>query len=431
MGLYAPSFFFFHINLFGRHKDNLNARGEIRMAITRKGFTTKAIRDIIYPLVEAGMNKNMLAWKKCMSNFMQKRSSVLFDIMPADRIVFSDADAKELFDALKLNVRDIENGLRETYYWDINPFKPSSAKDPLTIVALCIIRYFIFKKDTKNLSLAMIYNAFSGKYYPSIHYGFFKLVTPAKYRHIMEFVVNHKLSHKFDLKAAGSVIAAIKNTNETWVKSYEKMFKSFEDEDCTYIIQQLHNRIKSFMKNIAAVYYEAYNSKEYMTYDSDSIPEEEGIGSYHLATNDSFKLQQYVENTMNRIATTQVDYKTCKSSADANVKTEEIRSIIEAILNNRDNIPKVREFITCMIAAYMEQAEGSKDIMSIKFFKFAVSPKPNTKNPSVIRMGELLEELLEDNSIGYRKRKHRVATKSSYHKGLCTYFAITAINANK
>ena len=403
------------------------------MAITRKGFNTSAVLKNVYPLVEKAMNTHKNQWLKCMSKFMSARSEMLFDTMPCDRIVFSKDDEDELFKALNLSQREVENGLHDTYYWNITPFKPSSAKDPLTIVALCIIRYFLIKNDKKNLSLALVYNSFSGKYYPSIHYGFFQVVTPAKYRHIMEYVVNYKLTQKFELKSTGSVIGAITVTHNTWLNSYKKMILSFDDEDITYVIQQLHNRIKSFMKNIAAVYYKTYENKDYISYDKDEIPEEEGgSGNYHLADNDAFKLQRYVENTMSRLSVSQIDYKTCKMCADANVKTEEVRSIFEAIFNDqKNNADLIKEYVTDMIASYMAQATGNKDVASIAFFKFSTSVKPNTKDPVIIRMKEIIEKLLDSASVRYRKRKHRIAIKSSYYKAFASYFAISIINANK
>ena len=51
----------------------------------------------------------------------------------------------------------------------------------------------------------MIYLSFSGKFYPSIHYGLFPKFPPSEYRHIMEYVVNNKLNNKYDLKREGSV----------------------------------------------------------------------------------------------------------------------------------------------------------------------------------------------------------------------------------
>ena len=184
------------------------------------------------------------------------------------------------------------------------------------------------------------------------------------------------------------------------------------------------------MKNIASIYYEAYANKEFITYDKDSLPEEEGVGNYHLTSNDSFRLQQYVENTMIKLNSSQIDYGICKRCADANVKTEEVRSIFEAIFNNRENLDMIREYVVGMIASYLSTATN-KDVVSTAFYKHAISAKPNTKDPLLIRMKEIVETLLDDNSVAYRKRKHRAPTKASYYRAFATYFALTIINANK
>ena len=398
------------------------------MAISRKNFNTKAILEKIYPQVEQAMNKNLIAWKKCLSNFISSRTVFLFDTMPCDRIYYNDNDRDELFNALRIDRKTLMPYLRDCYFWNINPFKPSQAKDITTIVILCIVRYFALKKDQKDLELAMIYQTFSGKYYPSIHYGSFPAVAPSKYRHVMEYVVNNKLSLKYDLKTKGTVIGAMKSTNVTWINSYENMIKSFDDEDVCYVIQQLHNRIKAFIKNIAELYYKAYENKEYISYDKDDLGDDGS--NYHLTDNDAFKLQKYVENTMNKINTSRVDLKTCRSAADNNVKKDEICSIIESILNNRNNIPIIKEFITILVATYMQESVD-KDIVSISFLNFVIKAKPNTKDPNLLRLKEITSDFLDDNSIGYRKRKKREATKNSYHRALLTYFAITIINANK
>ena len=228
------------------------------MAIKRKNFNTDAILKKVYPLIDKALSSRMAQWKLCMSRFMQKRSTSLFDTMPCDRIVFNDNDRKDLFESLGISIVEVTEGMKETYYWGMDPFKPSQAKDPLSIVALCIVRYFLLKKDEKNLDLSLVYQAFSGKYYPSVHAGSFPLVAPSKYRHVMEYVVNNRLNQKFELKSQGTVIGAIRNISKTWVEAYFDMMKRFEDEDITYVIQQIHNRIKSFMKNIATLYYESY-----------------------------------------------------------------------------------------------------------------------------------------------------------------------------
>ena len=132
---------------------------------------------------------------------------------------------------------------------------------------------------------------------------------------------------------------------------------------------------------------------------------------------------------MQKINTTQVDYKTCKMSSNNLVSTEEIKGIIEKILNDRENISKVKELVTCMIAGFFYTDE-SKDITSPAFLAFCIKSKPNVVNPILVRFKELDDEILNDTSLDYRKRKSRLATKMAYYKALNMYLAITIVNSN-
>ena len=91
---------------------------------------------------------------------------------------------------------------------------------------------------------------------------------------------------------------AYKSTAPALQKSLNSLKKKMTDEDVADLIQQLHGRIKSFMANIASMYYKVYNDKDhYFTYDSDNADEE----NYRIADNNSLKAERYVENTMNII----------------------------------------------------------------------------------------------------------------------------------
>lgn len=388
--------------------------------------STTAILKILYPKVEKSLGKNTNKFSACISKFINDRNAVLFDTCPCDRIYYGENDANEMFAALDITKAEIEEAINGTYYYPIASFNPRAAKDEITVLMLTVIRYFIKKKDQKNTELAMLYLAFSGKFYPSVHYMSFPKVQPSEYRHVMEYVLNSMLSNKFDLKTKGSVFGAIKSVGITWLDSYDKLFNTYTDEDVVYLIQQLHNRIKSFMKNIAELYYEAYGNKDYITYDSDSLDD----SNYHLADNDSLKAERFIERSMEKINTGSVDYKLCKMSSDNNVKTEEIKAIIEAILNDKDNILEVKELIRILVYTYFEQA-STKEVSDIAFITFSISPKPNTKDPHIIRMKEILENWLDDNSISYRKRRKRLATKNSYNRALLMYFTLVIHIANK
>lgn len=395
-----------------------------------KQTDSESIIKNLYPLVEKALSKGTIKFKNTISKFINERNKSLFDTCPCDRIYYGENDASEMYRTLGINKHDITTAIKGTYYFSISAFNPRAAKDELTCLMMCVVRYFYKKNDKQNLDLAMIYLSFSGKFYPSIHYMSFPKVQPSEYRYVMEYVLNNMVNNKFDLKTQGSVLGAIKSIDNTWVNSYTDLFNSFSDEDIVYLIQQLHNRIKSFMKNIASLYYDAYENKDYMTYDSDALGDVSQGEKYHIADNDSLKAERYVEKAIEKIVTTSVDYKICKMSADNLVRTEEVKGIIEAILNGKENIPLVKELVRILVYTYFEQS-NTKDVTDIAFITFSVAPKPNTKDPHILRSKAIVEGWLEDNSINYRKRKRRIATKNSYNRSVLMYFTLMIHISNK
>ena len=384
---------------------------------------TDAIKKLIYPKIEKALsNNNILSkYRKMLSNFINSRSEDLFDICPCSRIIYSTQDEEEFFKTLNISKREVEQALKGTYYASMSNFNPRCAKDPLTVCALMVVRYFyLHDKKKKDLDLSCIYLAFSGSMYPSVHYGSFRYA-PEQYRNVMEYVVNNKLSAKYDLKREGSVLGAVKSIYNTWLSTYESELKSCMDEDAVYLLLQIRNRIKSFMKNIASEFYDAYNNQgEFISYDSDDFSQD----NYREVDNNSMMIERIVESTMNYLNTTTIDYATCKLCADENVKLIEVKQILDYIYADKDNIPMIKELIRILVSEYF-QSSKIPDVRSIEFVTFCLSQKPNTKNKNILRSKEILDILLSNSDSGYNRRKHRNATKCSYQNALLKYHAIT------
>lgn len=389
---------------------------------------TNAIVKDIYPIIESAMSKNTSKYKKNLQVFIERRSKDMYEIAPYTRIPFGQNDIDEFFTAINVKEEQIRQCLTKTYFWNMN-FNPAAAKDPFTEAMMMVIRYFVIKNDSKNAEISAIYLAFSGKFYPSIHYSKFPTVQPIEYKHIMEYVVNNMLTQKFDLKREGSVFGAIRRICLTWLNTYNKIFKSssMTDEDVADLIQQLHGRIKSFMGNIASLYYKVYNDKDhYMSYDSDSSDED----SFRVADNDSFKAERYVENTMNAINNNNIDIRLCKMASDTNVKVTEVQSIIESIQSDPNNLTEIKELVRIIVYEYMKESK-EKDVRSIDFISKSIASKPNTKNKNILRQKEIIEHWLDENSPQYRKRKSRLATKNSYTKSILVYYTLMINKVNK
>lgn len=386
--------------------------------------TNVLVKDI-YPSVAAVMPKRYKQYKDNIKKFIEARAEDLYDIAPFKRLPFGATDRDDFFNAVQISMNDINSDLHNTYYWNMN-FNPRAAKDEFTVTLMMIIRYFILTGKEMDAELSAIYLAFSGKFYPSIHSQKFK-IPPDKHREVMEYVVNEMLTQKFDLKREGSLFGAVRSICKTWLDTYKAKFKDPDDEDVADMIQQLHGRIKSFLGNIASLYYKVYNDKDkYLVYSSDSSEED----SFRIADSDSLKIERAVENSMTWITSRSVDFRLCKMASDTNVKVDEVKSIIESIQDDRDNLVLIRELLQIMISEYMVNGK-EKDVTSPEFISMTIVAKPNTKNKNIIRQKEIIEGWLDENSPQYRKRKSRAQTKTSYHCSVLKYYALVVNAANK
>lgn len=387
---------------------------------------TSAIKDKLYNKMTKLVEKNGSKLKQCIGRFLALREESLYAIAPYDRIFFGDRDLEDFYKSIGITEAEVLDAIRYTYYYPVANFNPRSAKDPFTVAVLCIIRYYYKKKDKQMLDLSMIYLAFSGKFYPSVHYSSFPTVVPREYEHVMLYVVNNMLTNKFDLKREKTVIGAIRSICNTWLASYSSKFDNFDDEDVVYLLQQLRTRISSFMQNIADNYYDAYKNRDiYLTYDSDSLDED----SYHLADSDSLKAQRAAQNALTRINTSNVDYMICKKSSNENVKTDELKSILDTILTDNKYQPEVTELVNALVYGYYAYSK-KKDVRDMEFISYSITAKPNSKDPSHIKTKQIIEGWLDETSPAYRKRKRRETTKNNYYKALLYYFVFIINEAN-
>ena len=387
---------------------------------------TTSIKDIAYPEVEAKLKAPgaINKYKQFMNKFVQKRQKELYDNAPKKQIYYSVDDVNNWFSATGVNKKVIKQAIKGTYYSAIGNFNPRYAKDESTIALLCMVRYFKKAKLDQEYNMALMNLSFSGKFYPSLFYKSFR-IEPADY--VMDYVVNNMLTNKFDLAKTGNVIGTVMSIANTWGTSYADRLESFTDEDVTYLVQQLHNRIGSFIINIATLFYDAYEHKDsYITYDSDDLSED----NYRLADNDSFKTERIVENTIKEITTKNIDYANCKRASNNMVKFDELKAIIDSLVSNNDNIPIIKEFCTLMVSLYFQEAK-IKDVKDISFISFSIKPTPNSKNKYVLRKKELMDLILINNAENFARRRSRAATESAYYRAFNAYMALMIQKSNK
>lgn len=378
------------------------------------------IKDL-YPFISSALDKNSNKFMNNINKFINDRHQQLFDIAPYDRIYFNQTDIDNMYQSLGITEKEVINIVQNCFFWDI-PINPQCIKEPYVLTLMMAIRYYLKNNKRKMAEITTIYLAFSGKFYCSLHAGAaFPKAPPSRNKSVMDFVINNMLSEKFDLKREGTVFGAIKSLCITWLDTYEKDLLSNSSSDYKYkeLVQQLRDRERSFLMNIAKKFYEAWENKLYLNYETDSLDQE----AFRLTDNDAAIAARITENTMNYLTSNYVSLEICNKCKDQNVKSTEIKDIIESILADNNNLPDVRRVINIIVCDFMRNYPGGK-VGSIEFVSYSIKAKPNSKVEWIIELKETILKWLDENSPNYRKRKSRKATQISYYRSILLYFVL-------
>lgn len=384
------------------------------------------ILDKIYPIVEQSLNKNSKKLYAAIGRFMSANSSDIYSPAPYNNIYYSKKDIDDLFNSLEISEQQILSILQECFFWKL-AYRPLAIKEPYVVVLVMAIRYYIKHNDDKNALLVAIYLTFSGKFYASIFGHDFKYSVK---KEIMDYVINNMLTDKHSLKTEKTMFGAMKMLCETYLNTYKDDYKAAKISDNTIgkkFIQQLRDREKSLIGNIAKLYYEAYENKLYLNFESDNLIEGK---EFRLTTSDSLKATAATENTVNYMALNGVSLKICEKCKDENVKATEVKDIMESILSDKNNLNELRRVINILVCDFFRNYPG-RDINSVEFISYSIKAKPNTKDKYLLEMKETILKWLDENSPNYRKRKNRTATAISYYRSILTYIVLTITIVNK
>ena len=382
---------------------------------------TSVIIQKLYPLIEKSLDRNTNKFKNMIAKFVNKNASLLYDIAPYDIIYHSVEDIQDFFQSLNIRETDVIEIMKECYFWNI-PYNPPAAKEPYVLVCMMAIRYFLLKKKQKEAEITAIYLAFSGKIYASLYKGLvFPKAPPSKYRTVMDYAVNNMMNAKFDLRVYGNMFAAVRQLCITWLNTYgNKLCDDPDDNEIGGFVQQLRDREKSFLMNIAKLYYQAYENKQYLNYETDNLSDGD---EFRITDNDSLKATRYTENTVNYMMNNTVSLQICNKCKDENIKATEVKDIMESILSDRTNINEIYRVVNILICDFLSHNPGGR-IGSVEFIAHSIKNKPNTKDKYIVEFKQTILTWLDEKSPNYRRRKSRKATASSYYKALTMYFTL-------
>lgn len=377
---------------------------------------TSVIADELYFLVSQKLDKNSRKFKQMIGNFINTRHKELYATAPYDRIFFNKKDVENIFTSLGIDENEVKTIMDKSFLMHID-CRPKCAQEPYVQVLMCCIRYFLKNKDRQSAEITTIFTCFTGKFYASLHTNFWRTYTPSEA--VMEYVINNMLSDKFDLKTEGTIFGAIKKLCITWIDKYNSKLTAnkVSDDDFKQLIQQLRDREKSFLKNIANLYYEAVESKAYMNYETDSLDPDD----FRITDSDALKAARLTEAAVGLMTSQKIDLRCVDNCHDHRVSSKNIMTILESILSDNENIPNLKWVVNVLICDFMSNYPG-KEVGGADFLSYTMKSKPNTKNEYLLKMKQIVYNWLNRTDV-FRKCKSDI-TMNSYYRSILMYFAL-------
>ena len=311
------------------------------------------------------------------------------------KLVFSELEQNKLFRLFKTSPQELKVEIKKSEYidpkWNIGA-NPYNLLIGAIVRALLIIDEKKHQKTIENLTTYLLLKLYPSRFANSFPNGVI--------RQVMEYTVNH-MSYKFALKEAGTLLGAVKAMALPLIENFRERLKKLDDKNLVDFVNDAHNRMNSFVKKIAEVYYEVHKSGKYLNTQQDQEDEDTMVKADNV---------QFIINRIQLKVTNQISSASLLVAVDQlyRKKVDEIPNMVELILS-----------VYSLVSPNMTEREiNSKKFLyeSIRVYK-----KNNTNDTKIIKIKEILDTWLKECSDFYLKC-NREATLNNFKRALYMYF---------
>lgn len=361
--------------------------------------------------------KNMKAINNLIDSYIDKNTEVLYASSPSYRLFFSEErERKPIYDMFSITPKMIEDLLDKiptvNKSWEV---QNNTFYNLMTMIIRDLVKRnekYTFQNCLMFLSMYM---------YSTLQYKYFRFLPNED---IMNYTINN-INNKFLLKSLGSIYKTLEHTMLVNHDKYKTGLLKGNDDDILGYFVNLRIRLNNLLNHIKDKYETNRKNKNYLSHDSENNDSE----NYRENDNISTDISRIVNNTSLKFFTNSIDSKLVRISAEA-TNTDKM-SLQISLDNIRDNETKVvKELISLILQIYL----GENSIDSIRSKKFVTSTiliysKSNTNDKRVIRIKEILEELLVSYSDKYSHMKG-VTAKINYKKAVFIYMTLFIQSVN-
>lgn len=375
---------------------------------------TKSIFDKVSKSLS---NKDILKmYKENIDRYLANNTDKYFIIGPGERPIYSTDRMNEYIALCGLTREDVVSTLKSSKNigsnWVI-------MNDPFNTANALATRHFAISKNAEYLKITQWYLIVS--LYPSLHYKYFKYGTNNA---CMQYTINN-LSDKYKIKQLKSLWATLTDSVSTAFQLHEKNIITGDDVAYVKYIQDVHTRMNSLLKNIAAEYYKNYESQRFLETEYENFDEE----SYHEAESNSYDIERITNNVVVHLVTHGADMKLVELSAkSSNVSINDMRTYTNALINS-DHRQDIRTVVESILFLFLFNDDGERhsvdQVRTNEFMLYCLKiyKRSNTTNKNIIKIKAILDKWIDE--IGVKKTTSRQATILSYKKALYTFCVLS------
>ena len=389
------------------------------------------IRDKYYPYIESFLPKTEHLLFRHIAKYEDAHADLINSPYPLDVITFKEEgdDADIIYKCTHINKSEITSDVKKVSAKINDGIEDKAAFQPLQIVMLLMIRYYLITNQKDKLHAIYYYYAYS------IYWKRFnKQLKKYGYKpneNVMIYTVN-ELSYKYILKQLGSVKEWLRYMIQSSIENYPDELAELCDEDISYILGQAWTDVRNKVVRVAEKYYEYYAKKEVILKSKGALDDQ---GTQRIDGSITAEVEALAQRYTSKFYMSEINVQILKQAAqlakDASVS--ELKVSLDKIITDVPS-SELHEFYASLFYIYLTSEDAKATVDSIKSLKFLVVmrdvfKKGNSTNPNIIKTRELLNKWLESSSNTYRVTT-REATKTGYRRAIYYYF-ILVVTSNK
>lgn len=369
------------------------------------------LRERLGPTIDKALTPNACTnIMKGIAKFIDKNSNILMTLNLSERYSFADTDRDLIYDNI--------NVTKEQMTQEVNNAKAIPKNNKIKsnpFYCACILTMCSLFKQKKEKEAHQIMMYMSLNMYTSLHRGFYEYGNNPK---IMAYTIAH-LDNSFIIRQMASLLQWLDNNASTTLNTYKQRIIRCEDDDITWVINALWDRLKGKLRKISNAYYDNWKSGNYLNEDEDSYSEND----YHEMDNNSFAINRLTTRVYIKLINHQFDERFFKYAITrSDTSLQKLKNLINDVIDADEGI--LKKYLSSNIEYYLIMSGNSFDYISrgeyISYMKAAYAS--NSDNQQMIFIKKTLDDWLDENMVAVGRQNYGKTARLGYKKSLYMFF---------